>query len=59
LKCNNICDKEIKNCKSQTKHRCIKICHESECGDCKEVIEQKCNCNKSTRKIECYQSEPY
>eukprot|EP01017_Pseudomicrothorax_dubius_P003559 TRINITY_DN10540_c0_g2_i2.p1 TRINITY_DN10540_c0_g2~~TRINITY_DN10540_c0_g2_i2.p1 ORF type:complete len:398 (-),score=67.14 TRINITY_DN10540_c0_g2_i2:9-1202(-) len=35
-------------------HYCKRKCHEDECGDCLEKVEQKCVCGLQTQLVECF-----
>ncbi|XP_025832981.1 protein shuttle craft isoform X2 [Agrilus planipennis] len=49
IQCSSICNKPL-NCGS---HKCTKVCHEGDCGPCKEIIKQECYCYKQGRVVSC------
>ena len=42
-------------------HICPSSCHDSRCGPCKVMVDQKCACGTKTRKVECWRQfkEPF
>ncbi|XP_074572574.1 NF-X1-type zinc finger protein NFXL1-like [Curcuma longa] len=37
-------------------HRCKETCHEGDCPPCLVLVDQKCRCLSSSRKVECYKA---
>ncbi|XP_074584982.1 NF-X1-type zinc finger protein NFXL1-like [Curcuma longa] len=48
--CSEICERVL-HCGI---HRCKEICHEGDCPPCSVLVDQKCRCLSSSRKVECY-----
>ncbi|KAF8909061.1 hypothetical protein CPB85DRAFT_1308246 [Mucidula mucida] len=49
VSCGETCGRDL-NC---SKHKCQKPCHLGPCGDCQEVVNQKCWCGDEMRKTAC------
>ena len=58
--CDQICGRQL-SCPSnereslQTKHKCRRVCHPGECGQCEVVISGNCYCHKHSKDLNCYE----
>ncbi|KJH41941.1 NF-X1 type zinc finger [Dictyocaulus viviparus] len=51
IKCDKVCDRLL-GCGV---HRCVRVCHDGECGQCEVVVQQSCFCGSSSREMLCWE----
>uniref|UniRef100_A0A6A7FWG0 Transcriptional repressor NF-X1-like n=1 Tax=Hirondellea gigas TaxID=1518452 RepID=A0A6A7FWG0_9CRUS len=49
LLCGGVCSKPL----SCTSHMCSQPCHDGDCADCQQQLQQHCHCGKQKRSVNC------